>query len=89
MEILQAIWTALTTENQNLIKIIAIPFSVIEAIITMLLFTTILNISSNVSMLRWYFGVKIKHIYLRYIYLLGIGDCLRVTPRFRIPPRHL
>ena len=47
MEILQAIWTALTTENQNLIKIIAIPFSVIEAIITMLLFTTILNISST------------------------------------------
>ena len=42
MEILQAIWTSLTTENQNLIKIIAIPFSVIEAIITMLLFTTIL-----------------------------------------------
>lgn len=47
MEILQTIWTALTTENQNLIKIIAIPFSVIEAIITMLLFTTILNISST------------------------------------------
>ena len=47
MEILQAIWTSLTTENQNLIKIIAIPFSVIEAIITMLLFTTILNISST------------------------------------------
>ena len=47
MEILQAIWTALTTENQNLIKAISIPLGILEAIITMLLFTTILNISST------------------------------------------
>ena len=44
MEILQTIWTALTTENQNLIKAISIPLGILEAIITMLLFTTILNI---------------------------------------------
>lgn len=37
MEILQTIWNALTTENQNLIKIIAIPFSILESFLTMLL----------------------------------------------------
>ena len=62
MEILQTIWNALTTENQNLIKIISIPLGVLEVIITMLLFTTILNISSTkkqrllyVSILLLYF----------------------------------
>ena len=47
MEILQTIWNALTTENQNLIKIISIPLGILEAFLTMLLFTTILDISST------------------------------------------
>ena len=47
MEILQTIWTALTTENVNLIKLISIPLGIFEVVITMLLFTTLLNISSN------------------------------------------
>lgn len=47
MEILQTIWTALTTENANLITIISIPLGILEVIITMLLFSTILNISST------------------------------------------
>lgn len=47
MEILQTIWTALTTENASLITIISIPLGILEAIVTMLLFTTILNISST------------------------------------------
>lgn len=47
MEILHTIWTALTTENTNLITIISIPLGILEAIVTMLLFTTILNISST------------------------------------------
>lgn len=47
MEILRTIWTALTTENVNLIKLISIPLGIFEVVITMLLFTTLLNISSN------------------------------------------
>lgn len=47
MEILQTIWNSLTTENEMLINIILIPFTLIEAIVCMLLFTTILNISST------------------------------------------
>lgn len=47
MEILQTIWTALTTENLMLVKIINIPLAIIEATVTTLLFTTILNISST------------------------------------------
>ncbi len=47
MEILQTIWTALTTENALLIKIINVALVIIEVIITTLLFTTILNITST------------------------------------------
>ncbi len=47
MEILQTIWNALTTENVNLIKFINIPLVFIEMYVSMLLFTTILNISVN------------------------------------------
>lgn len=44
MEIFQTIWTSLTTPNQELIQIIIIPFSFLEATVSMLLFTSILNI---------------------------------------------
>lgn len=47
MELLHTIWNALTTENEMLIDILLIPSSVIEATVSMLLFTTILNISSS------------------------------------------
>ncbi len=47
MEILQTIWNALTTENELIIKLQGIPLTFIEAYVTMLLFTTILNISST------------------------------------------
>lgn len=45
MEILQTIWTNLTTENPNIITLISIPLTFIEIYISMLLFTTILNIN--------------------------------------------
>lgn len=45
MEILQTIWSALTTENVMLIKFINIPLVFIEMYVSMLLFTTILNIT--------------------------------------------
>ena len=44
MEIFQTIWTALTTENQILINFISFPMLILELVISMLLFTTILNI---------------------------------------------
>ncbi len=47
MEIFQTIWTALTTENVELIKILSIPLSILEGYISMLLITTILNLSAT------------------------------------------
>jgi len=49
MEILQTIWTALTTENETLINFISFPMLVIELTVSMLLFTTILNIKSSLK----------------------------------------
>lgn len=47
MEILQTIWTALSSENEILLNIISVPMTFIEATLTLLLFSTILNISFN------------------------------------------
>ncbi len=47
MEILQTIWTALTTENEGLISVFSIPLTFIEMTITMLLFVTVLSIHNN------------------------------------------
>ena len=47
MEILQNIWTALTTPNEGLINILLIPLSFLELTLNMLLFTTILNIEAT------------------------------------------
>ena len=45
MEIINTIWTALTTENEMLINILALPLTFVEATITVLLFTNILKIA--------------------------------------------
>ena len=47
MEILQTIWSSLTTENTILTSIICIPLTFIEVYITMLLFITILSINTT------------------------------------------
>ena len=47
MEIFQTIWTALTTENKIMLNIIIIPLSFLEATVSTLLFSTILNIKSS------------------------------------------
>ena len=44
MEILQTIWTALTTENQKLTLILCSPLTFVEVYVSTLLFTQILNI---------------------------------------------
>lgn len=47
MEILQTIWSSLTTKNPTLTNIIGIPSIFLEAFVSMLLFTTLLNIDAT------------------------------------------
>lgn len=47
MEIFQTIWSAMTTQNENMVTIICSPLYFIEALVNMLLFTTILDIRSS------------------------------------------
>ena len=65
MEILQTIWTALTTPNEGLINIISIPLAFLDIYIGMLLFTTLLNIKSTRKQ-------KIIYICTFYIQLLHV-----------------
>lgn len=60
MEIFQTIWTALTTENDLLARIILIPEIFLETFINMLIFTTFLNIP------------KTKNNSLKYILTVSI-----------------
>ena len=70
MEFFQTIWTALTTPNEGLIKIILFCISFIDALVNMLLFTTILNINTS----------KFKRIL--YVFLIAI---IGFTSRAFIP----
>jgi len=63
MEILQTIWNALTTENEQLAVSICTPLIFIEMYVSMLLFTTILNISVN---------KKQKLLYVLILSLIGL-----------------
>lgn len=63
MEILQTIWSALITENVMLVNIINIPLVFIEMFVSMLLFTTILNISVN---------KKQKILYVLILSIIGL-----------------
>lgn len=63
MEILQTIWTALTTENVMLVNIINIPLVFIEMYVSMLLFTTVLNISVD---------KKQKILYVLILSIIGL-----------------
>lgn len=47
MQILQNVWTALTTENDLILGIISIPFAFLEAFFTTLLFTTFFNLKTS------------------------------------------
>ena len=62
MEIFQTIWTALTTENEFLVKITSFPMLILEIALSMLIFTTILNISAT---------KKQKIIYLVLLSIIG------------------
>lgn len=62
MEIFQTIWTALTTQNEELANIICLPMYFIEAYVNMAFFTTILNIEPK---------KKSKIIYILVIVLVS------------------
>lgn len=47
MNTLQTIWSILTTQSEELVKFIAIPFTYLDVFICMLFFTAILNIETN------------------------------------------
>lgn len=47
IKILQTIWIAITTQNEKLTTLIGIPSIFLEAFVSMLLFTALLNIDSN------------------------------------------
>ena len=70
IEILQTIWSSLTTDNLTLTNIIGIPSIFLEAFVSMLLFTTLLNIDTT---------KKQKWMYVLIVSILGI------ISRFFIP----
>lgn len=59
MEILNTIWTTLTTENEILIFLLSIPFCFVEALLTMIIFTTFLI----------YLLVKNRNLYMLLFFL--------------------
>ena len=63
MEIFQTIWTSLTTENESLTNLVIIPLYFIEAYVSMLLFTTVLNIK---------YTNKQRNLYLLVVGISGI-----------------
>lgn len=70
IEILQTIWSSLTTENPTLTNIIGIPSIFLEVFISMLIFTTLLNID----------GTKKQ----KWLYVL-IVSIFSIISRFVIP----
>lgn len=73
IEILQTIWSSLTTENPNIITIISIPLIFIEVYISMLLFTTLLNINA---------GKKQKWLYVLIVSIFSIISRLVIPNPF-------
>lgn len=68
MDILQTIWSALTTPHEMLVKLIGIPLIFLDAYIGMLFFTTILNIDAS------------KKRKIAYVLIYGIiGNILTFT----------
>lgn len=66
MGIFQTIWTSLATPNEELLKVLLIPIYFIDALVNMLLFSTILNVESS------------KKSKILYVVLWGIiGNIIR------------
>ena len=85
MELLNNIWNTLSTPNECLINIILIPSTVVEAIFTLLIFTTILNLKAStiqkiiyviscsiISFINTYFIPSPINIFVNYISIFVI-----------------
>lgn len=75
MEILNNIWTALTTPNIQLINIISVPILLIEITLTMHLFLSIMDLSST---------RKQKILYILISWIIGIFTMFIVSQPFNI-----
>lgn len=88
MEIFQTIWTALTTENEVLTNVICIPITFIENFVSMLLFTTLLNITATksnklkyiliVSTLGTTFNLLVQNPYRSLINMILMLLCIKL-----------
>ncbi len=85
MELLNNIWNVLSTPNECLINIILIPSTIVEAIFTLLIFTTILNLKAStvqkiiyviacsiISFINTYFIPSPINIFVNYISIFAI-----------------
>ena len=75
MEILNNIWTAITTPNTQLVTVLSIPVLLIEATLTMYLFLSIMNFSST---------KKQKIIYVLLTWITGILTMFVIPHPFNI-----
>lgn len=88
MEIFQTIWAALTNENELLSRIVFIPITFLENLLNMLIFTTLLNITTTikskikyvliVSILGTTFNILIPNPYRSFINLALMLICTKV-----------
>lgn len=77
METLNAVWTALTTTNEELINIISIPIYFIDAYVVMLLFTTILNLeNSRKQKLQFILPLSIIGFIIRILFINPLATYL-------------
>ena len=87
MEILQTIWTALTTDNELTMKIISIPFTFIEFIATILLSSSLLNLKiSKRNIILYIISSSIISIFsnLLLFYILRVIINIIFTPIFAV-----
>ena len=75
LDTFNAVWTALTTTNEELIRVLSIPCNFIEITVTMLLFTTLLKIETT---------RKQRIIYVIFLSLLGILTTYFIPAPFNI-----
>lgn len=75
LDTFNAVWTALTTTNEELLKVLSIPCNFIEITVTMLLFTTLLKIETT---------RKQRIIYVIFLSLLGILTTYFIPAPFNI-----
>lgn len=80
METLNAVWTALTTTNEELINIISLPIYFIDAYVVMTLFTTILNLQeSKKQKIQYILILSIFAFIIRIIFKNPLATYLNMT----------